>query len=287
MNLAYISWNVDPNREIFGVPFFPHGVLIALGFLAGGKLMSRYTSRKGLPNDVLWDILFWVLLGSLVGTRLIWVAGHLSELSSPAEIFMIWHGGMSLYGGILGGLVAGIPMGRKYRLPLLQLLDFAAPGLALGLIFGRASDLIIGDHLGKPTGLPWGFKYVGENAAGTDPPIGAIVHPVALYDLVSVTILLGVLVWFLRKPRVPSSVAALFALWYATGRLLFDFLRTDPVRAFGMSGTQLASVVVIATVLGWLLYRARQRPQFALLEEWSPPEDVAPAEPPRVEQRVG
>lgn len=57
MNLAYISWRVDIHREIFGIPYFPHGVLIAVGFVAGSWLMSRYTRPRGLPNEVLWDVL--------------------------------------------------------------------------------------------------------------------------------------------------------------------------------------------------------------------------------------
>lgn len=271
MELASISWNVDIHREIFGIPYFPHGVLIAAGFLAGSWLMSRFTRKRGVPNEILWDILTWVLLGSLVGTRLVWVLGHWRELESPAEIFMIWHGGMSLYGGVLGGLIAGIPKVRRYHLPLLAMLDFAAPGLALGLVFGRASDLITGDHLGKATSLPWGFLYVGENAPGAAPPIGAIVHPVALYDVISVSILLVVLLLFLRKERSPGSAGAIFAIWYATGRLLMDFLRTDPVRAFGLTGTQLASVAVIATAAVWLMARRRSDRQPRRLEEWTPP----------------
>jgi len=258
MPLAYISWRVDVHREIFGIPFFPHGVLIAVGFLAGSWVLSRYVRRIGVSQDALWDVVTWVLIGSLIGTRLLWVLGNWSSLSSPAEALMIWHGGMTLYGGILGGLIAGVWKARKYGLPIVPMLDYAAPALALGLVFGRVSDLITGDHLGKPTTLPWGFKYVGGNPPGIAPPIGAIVHPVALYDLLSVSILLVVLVVFLRKSRAAGSAAALFALWYATGRLFTDFLREDPIRAFGMTGTQLASGAVIPAVLLWLVLRDRR-----------------------------
>ncbi len=94
---------------------------------------------------------------------------------------------------------------------------------------------------------------------GTPPPIGAVVHPVALYDLLSVTVLFFVLIWFLRGPRAAGSAAALFTLWYAGGRVGLDFLRTDPTRAFGLIGTQLASVVVIVATGAWLLVRARRR----------------------------
>lgn len=259
MVVAWISWRVDIHRQLFGITYFPHGVLIAVGFLAGTWVLSRYARRHDVTQEALWDIATWVIIGSLIGTRLVWVLGNWSELSSPAEALMIWHGGMTLYGGILGGLLAGLYKLRRHQLPVWPMLDAAAPALALGLVIGRASDLITGDHLGKPTGLPWGFRYVGDNPPGVAPPLGAVVHPVALYDLVSVTVLLLVLVWFLRRRRTAGSAAALFALWYATGRVGLDFLRTDPARALGLTGTQLASVAVILVTVAWLAARARQQ----------------------------
>lgn len=285
MNLAYISWPVDPRREILGIPFFPHGLIIAVAFVTGAWLMSRYTRRHGLPNDVLWDVITWVTIGSLVGTRLVWVLGNWSELSSPAEIVMIWHGGMTLFGGILGGLVGGIWKARQHRLPILSMLDFAMPAFAFGLVLGRASDLITGDHLGKPTDLPWGFKYLGRDAPGVDPTLGAIVHPVALYDVISVAVLFVVLVLFLRRTRASGSAAALFGIWYGIDRILLDFLRTDQIRAFGMTGTQLTSVIVVPAIVAWLLVR-RQRGSHAMrLKEWSPQNDPepTPGEPDRIQ----
>ncbi len=104
-----------------------------------------------------------------------------------------------------------------------------------------------------------GLQVCRDNPPGTPPPIGAVLHPVALYDLLSVTVLFFVLVWFLRGPRAAGSAVALFTLWYAGGRVGLDFLRTDPTRAFGLTGTQLASVVVIVATGAWLLVRARRR----------------------------
>lgn len=258
MMFAYLSWEVSMRRELFGVTFFPHGVLIAVGFVAGSLLLRRSTRRLGLvADDVLYDILFWVAVGSLVGTRLFWALGNWSQLSSPAEVLMIWKGGMTLYGGIAGGLVGGVVLLRRHRLPVLTMVDLAMPGLALGLLIGRISDLITGDHLGKPTDRPWGFRYVGTDPPGQAPTVGQVVHFVALYDVVLVAILLVALLWFARRPRAAGSVAALFALYYSVDRIALDFLRVDPARAFGLTGTQLVSVAVVAVVSGWLLVRRR------------------------------
>lgn len=255
MELAYVSWRVDAHREIFGIHYMPHGVFIALGFLLGSWLMVRQARKRGYDGEAIWTLLTWVLVGSLVGMRVAWLAGHLDTVASPLDLVAVWRGGMSLFGGIAGGVVAGVFSARRQGVRALPLIDLAAPWLALGIVIGRFSDLIIGDHLGKPTGLPWGFKYAGTSAPGTPPEIGTVVHPVALYDLMSTLILMVVLVAFLRRERTAGSAAVLFALWYTTGRLAFDFLRVDPVRALGMTGTQLASVAVILGVGGWLLAR--------------------------------
>ena len=255
MTLAYLSWTVSTRPELFGIPWFPHGVLIALAFVVGSSMLVRSARREGIDTDALIDVLTWVALGGLVGTRLFWVIGNWSDVGSLSEALMIWHGGMTLFGGIAGGAIAGVVASRSWRLPTTRLLDLAMPGLAAGIAIGRVSDLIIGDHLGKPTSLPWGFRYVGVDPPGTPPALGSIVHPVALYDLLLTSALLVVLVLFLRRPHAPGSAVALFAGWYGVERLVLDFLRTDPARAFGLTGTQLASVVVLALVALWLVLR--------------------------------
>lgn len=164
---------------------------------------------------------------------------------------------MSLLGGLIGAVLVGGFVARREKLAVLPLLDMAAPGIALGIAIGRVSDLIIGDHLGKPTTLPWGFRYVGGVGplAGM-PPVGTVVHPVALYDLLLTTILLVVLIRFLRSPRAAGSAIALFTLWYASGRILTDFLRTDPRRLLGLTGSQLASIAAVAAVALFLWRRS-------------------------------
>ncbi len=254
--IAYLSWTVATRRELFGIPWYPHGVLIAVGFALGSWMLVRRARTEGVDTDKLIDVLTWVAVGGFVGTRLFWVIGNWHEVGSIREALMIWHGGMTLFGGIAGGAFAGIAASRGRGLPTVRLLDLAMPGLAVGIAIGRVSDLIIGDHLGKPTGLPWGFRYVGGNPPGDAPALGTVVHPVALYDLVLTSILLLTLLRFLRKRHTAGAAVALFAGWYATERLLLDFLRTDPVRAFGLTGTQLASIVVIGTVAAWLAVQA-------------------------------
>jgi phosphatidylglycerol:prolipoprotein diacylglycerol transferase len=236
----------------------PHGALIAVGFLAGAFLMRRSTRRVKVPDEQLWRVLEWGLVGGLIGMRLAWDVGHLEEMRSPVDLIAVWNGGMSLLGGLIGALILGGIAVRRAGLPLLPMLDMAAPGLALGIAIGRFSDLIVGDHLGKPTSLPWGFKYIGGmHPLEGVPAIGTVVHPVALYDMLLTTALLIVLLRFARRPRAVGSSIALFTLWYAGSRVFTDFLRTDPARLFGLTGSQLTSIALIAIVVTGLVLRAR------------------------------
>jgi prolipoprotein diacylglyceryl transferase len=257
--LASLSWPVSTEVHLGPLMIRPHGVLIAVGFLAGARLMQRYTRPRGIPDEALWRVLTWALVGGLVGMRAAWVLGHWRELEGPLEALAVWRGGMSLLGGLIVAVLVGVAVARREKLPALPLLDLAAPGIALGIAIGRVSDLIIGDHLGKPTALPWGFRYPGSDhpLAGA-PPIGTVVHPVALYDLILTTVLLFVLIRFLRSPRATGSAIALFILWYAGSRILTDFLRTDPRRLAGLTGSQLTALALIVVVLLALWQRARR-----------------------------
>ncbi len=86
-----------------------------------------------------------------MGARAAYVANHLGSYDSPLGWFAIWDGGISLLGGIAGGLALGLPVIRRAGLPLWPVLDGVATGLAVGIAIGRVSDLVVADHLGKPT----------------------------------------------------------------------------------------------------------------------------------------
>ena len=254
--LAYISWPVVTQFHLGPLMIRPHGALIAIGFVAGAYLMRRSTRLARIPDEQLWRVLEWGLVGGLIGMRVAWDIGHLDEMRSVIDLVAVWNGGMSLLGGLIGAVVLGGIAVRRARLPLLPMLDMAAPGLALGIAIGRFSDLIIGDHLGKSTSLPWGFRYVGGvHPLDGVPAVATVVHPVALYDMVITTALLFVLLRFARRPRAPGSSIALFALWYAGSRVLTDFLRTDPRRLLGLTGSQLTAIVLIGVVSAGLAVR--------------------------------
>ena len=110
-------------------------------------------------------MLFWALIGAIVGSRVAYVIAHVSEFSSPLEWLYVWKGGISLLGGITGAIVINIRRMHKYGYRFFQVMDPAAVALAIGIGIGRIGDLIIGDHLGKPTSWLLAWTYHGGNLA--------------------------------------------------------------------------------------------------------------------------
>ncbi|MGH9181837.1 MAG: prolipoprotein diacylglyceryl transferase, partial [Acidimicrobiales bacterium] len=197
---------------------------------------------------------------------------HVGDFDSPLEVLQVWEGGISLLGGFFGAILAALPAIRKHRLPFWTLMDACVPGMALGVIIGRLGDLVIGDHLGTTTGFLLGYRCPPAAVDTGSPCVpGTVVHQTALYDLLLTCVLLGVLLWLRRTSSRPGRYAGfmtfVFGAWYATQRILEDFLRED-VRRFGLTGSQITAVVTVAVCLTWLAF-VRRTPRWG---HWSDPE---------------
>ncbi len=241
----------------------PHGIATALGFFAGARLLLPTTRRRGVADDVVFQMLYRAAVGALIGARLAYVVNHWSEYAdAPLSVFAVWEGGISLFGGLVGGVLAAIPVMRARRLSFWSLMDAAAPGLALGIAIGRVGDLVVGDHLGRPTDIAVGFRCTGaDTASRCAAPVGDGVHLPALYDLVSVSTLLVALLVLRRRPRWDGFLIVVFAAWYGTGRFVEDFFRIDDPVAIGLSGSQLTALSLVVLADGWLAL-GRRTPRF-------------------------
>lgn len=160
--LAIIGW---PVLDRLG-PVSPHGLGIALGYLAGSWWMLREGRKRGLSEDHVGTILLWALIGAILGARFFYVIGHLDDFDSFVDMLKIWEGGISLIGGISGAIMLAYPFMRRFNYRFLQVMDSGAIGLAVGIFIGRIGDLIIGDHLGKPTDFLLGWQYKGGELPG-------------------------------------------------------------------------------------------------------------------------
>jgi len=258
--LAALTYDPIVKIHLGPLAISPHGLGIAVGFLAGAWLIRPDTRARGITDKQLESLLTRAAIGAVIGARVAYVINHLSEYHNPLDAIAVWKGGISLLGGIFGAVIAAFPLMRRLRIPVPTIMDAAAPGLALGILIGRVGDLIVGDHLGKPTSFALGFTCTGANTASPCvAPIGHAVHLPALYDLISVSILLGVLL-LLRHRRLPTGFLILFfAGWYSIGRIIEDFFRIDVTHGTGLTGSQWTSVVTVIVCAAWLVRLLRHQ----------------------------
>lgn len=238
----------------------PHGVGTAVGFLAGARLLLPATRARRIDDAVVYRLLTRAIIGALIGARLAYVLNHLGDYADrPLEALRVWEGGASLLGGIVAAIVAALPEMRRQRLEFWSLMDAAAPGLALGIAIGRIGDLVVADHLGKPTDFALGYRCTGaDTASPCVAPIGGAVHQPALYDLLSVLALLGLLLWLRRRALPTGSLFLVFVAWYGIGRIVEDFFRIDETHGLGLTASQWFSLTAALTALVLLVGRRRE-----------------------------
>jgi phosphatidylglycerol:prolipoprotein diacylglycerol transferase len=223
------------------------GVMVALGALVGLWVFRRELSRAGLPDAAL-DAAVYGLVGGLLGAKLLYVFEHLED-GSFLSLFLD-RGGMSWFGGFVGGLLAGFLTIRAKRWPLMPILAAATPALAIGQMIGRIGCFLVGDDYGRPTSLPWGVAF----PRGLPPTIDRV-HPTQIYE----AMFLGVLAWMLirwrRKGVSDRAVLGRYLVLAGAFRFALEFVRVN-TRVLGpLTVAHLFSLLVVA--LGGVLLLRR------------------------------
>jgi phosphatidylglycerol:prolipoprotein diacylglycerol transferase len=195
------------------------GAMVALGALAGLWVFRRELGRAGLPDAAL-DAAVYGLVGGLLGAKLLYVFEHLDE-GSFFSLFLD-RGGMSWFGGFVGGLLAGYATIRVKRWPVVAVLAAATPALAVGQMLGRIGCFLVGDDYGSPTSLPWGVAF----PRGL-PPTTERVHPTQLYEAIFLAVLAWVLIRWRRKGIGDRTVLGRYLVIAGAFRFLLEFVRVN------------------------------------------------------------
>lgn len=268
--MAFQFPNIDPVAISIG----PFGVRwYALSYMVGILLGWRYalhlaeSGEEGTrPNKIdIDDFITWAVAGVIAGGRIGYVLFYALALylQNPLEIVMIWKGGMSFHGGMLGVLLAMILFARKHQVPLFRLADIVCASVPIGLFFGRLANFVNGELYGRFTNVWWGIVFPDGS--------GMPRHPSQLYEAalegVVLFLLLAVLVRIPSVRNRPGTVAGAFLMGYGTFRFMVEFFR-EPDEQIGYIANliTMGQILCIPMILlgAFLVFRAaRQVPKIS------------------------
>ena len=243
----------------------------ALAYIAGIVLGWVY-ARQLVKSESLWggrprpsvaafdDLVTWITLGIVLGGRLgfvlIYKPGY--YLTHPGEALMLWQGGMSFHGGLIGVIVAVFLFCRARRIAPLSVFDVLAAVVPIGIFFGRIANFINGELWGRPSDVPWAMVFPG---AGPEPR-----HPSQLYQagleglLLLVIVAIAVRMGALKRPGLACG---LFGAGYGLARIVGEeFRMPDPQLGFLFGPVTMGMLLSLPMLLlgGFLIVRALRRP---------------------------
>lgn len=236
------------NRAAFWIgdkPIYWYGIIIAVGFVLGFLYITKKAKRCGIRPDDASDLLFIALPVAIVCARLYYVIFQWKEYAgNPAEIIAVWHGGLAIYGGVIGGALTVIVFCKVKKLRIADMLDTACLGLMLGQSIGRWGNFVNAEAFGSETAAPWRMCIDTPLSAAAE--IG--VHPTFFYE--SAWNLIGfVLIHFFTKKRTyHGQVVLCYLAWYGLGRFFIEGLRMDSLYLFG-TGLRVSQVLAGVTCL--------------------------------------
>jgi len=246
--------------------FMAVGVGLALWFL------YRQAKKQGLDAPRLLDAAFYIMLVSLIGAKIILLAGNISYyFQNPKELFWVARSGGVFQGGLAFGILFALWYFRRKRIPTWKVADIAAPALALGHGFGRIGCFMAGCCYGKECDLPWAATFHSEYAHNlTGLPLNQALHPVQLYESALNFLNALILYLVLRKKTFDGQVFPLYIITYSIIRYFTEFFRGDhPATAFLYKGSsalltvtypQFFSILGLATGLVlYTIFKKRKR----------------------------
>ncbi|HCX2124361.1 TPA: prolipoprotein diacylglyceryl transferase [Staphylococcus aureus] len=249
---------IDPVAFNFGpLSVRWYGIIIAVGILLGYFVAQRALVKAGLHKDTLVDIIFYSALFGFIAARIYFVIFQWPYYAeNPGEIIKIWHGGIAIHGGLIGGFIAGVIVCKVKNLNPFQIGDIVAPSIILAQGIGRWGNFMNHEAHGGPVSrafleqlhLP---NFIIENMYIN----GQYYHPTFLYesiwDVAGFIILVNI-----RKHLKLGETFFLYLTWYSFGRFFIEGLRTDSLMlTSNIRVAQLVSILLILISISLIIYR--------------------------------
>src|SRR5687768_6463733 len=227
------------------------GVLVGVAALVGIWLFGRELARSGLPASAVDAAVFGVI-GGLVGAKLLWTVEFLDD--EPVTDLLFSRGGLSWFGGLIGGVGTGLWMLRRRDIPIVPALAAATPALAVGHAIGRVGCFLVGDDYGRPSDLPWAVAFP-KGLPPTDVPV----HPTQLYEAIPLAVLAWLLIRWRRQGTPDAMVLSRYLVLAGAIRFAIELVRINAPVLGPLTLAQLWSMgLVAAGVVLHVTSRARR-----------------------------
>jgi phosphatidylglycerol:prolipoprotein diacylglycerol transferase len=246
------------------ITIYSYGFFLAIGFLLGIFYARREAKRVGVDPHKISDLVFYIIIAALVGSRLLYVITEPHEfIENPLEVFKIWRGGLVFYGGFMGAFVTGIWYARRRGLPIWKTADIAAVAIPLGLSLGRIGCFSAGCCYGRETTVPWAVTFTDPNSLAR---LNVPLHPTQLYEAALDFGIFLFLLSFKKRKAFEGQMIWLYTLLYASVRFFVEIFRGDPrgsVLDNLLSTSQFIGIVLAIVAIVMLLRLGRKKPGIA------------------------
>ena len=245
--LPYFSFekiNIGP------ITFYVWGILAALAFIACLFVALKEAKRKNIDRDKIINLSIIIIVSGFLGARIFYVILFWDYFSERLlNIFRFWTGGQVLYGGVFFAFLFGYLYIKKNKLSFWQVADVVALAVPLGIFIGRIGCVLINDHIGGLTNLPWAMEYLD----------GSFRHPVAIYLSLNGLILFFILCYLRKKIIRQGALFLIFLLYYSATRFFLDFFRCNDLDVcdphfYNLTISQWISIPIFILTLGLILW---------------------------------
>lgn len=243
---------------IAGFPIRTFGLAVALAFLFAGWMARRQAKLEGMNPELVSDFALYAVVAGIMGARL-WEMAFTWEnyTANPIKVLAIWEGGLSIQGGVLGGILVGIWFAKRQQVSVWKFADVVAPGLILGMAIGRLGDFLTGDDYGIVSET-FGVVYPsGTIAYEVNGPVPLV--PTVLFESIADLLIMGVLLALRKRKPYDGFLFLLMLIFYSLARFFLEYLRGDSLRTFfNLPTAQVASVVTTLIAVGFMVRRRMQ-----------------------------
>jgi len=235
--------------------------MLAIGFLLAMFLAQKDAKKFNIPEDKLSSLFPWIIVAGAFGARLFHaiVERPAYFLEHPIEVFYFWDGGVTFYGGLIGGVLVVWLFARKNKIPFVHMADFLIVYTALGQVFGRLGCFLAGCCHGVPTDMPWGVAVTNPDSITR--PLGIPLHPTQLYQVLVNLITFLILYKVSRNKKFNGQLLLIYGLTYPLGRSIVEMFRGDSIRGYIIDGilttSQGISLVIFFSCLTIYLIKVR------------------------------